>query len=305
MKLTKLLMVVVVSATMLFVSCKPKDGDIKAAVEKALKADPMMANTTVDVKDGIVTMGGECKDDACKAMCEKTVGAIKGVKSVVNNCTVTPVVAPPVSVAVSALAMDVQQKIKDGLKDIKGLTGISFSDKGAVLMGEVTKADNLKIKQILGAAKVALDAMASNLNTNKMALQDKYAELLQSATSLGVSGLSVAEQNGVLHVAGTTKSTADYDSIWALYDKIDPGMNSGDLVLNLDIKADAGAQLKVTTDSSNLNIRSTPSTEGDIVGKAAHDEVVTLVEKTDDSWWKIKTANGEEGYAYAQYLSPM
>jgi uncharacterized protein YgiM (DUF1202 family) len=138
-----------------------------------------------------------------------------------------------------------------------------------------------------------------------MALQDKYAELIQSANTLGVGGLSVAEQNGVLHVAGTTKSTADYDALWALYDKIDPGMNAGDLVLNLDIKADAGAQLKVTTDSSNLNIRSTPSTEGDIIGKAAHDEIVTLVEKTDDSWWKIKTADGEEGYAYAQYLSPL
>ena len=138
-----------------------------------------------------------------------------------------------------------------------------------------------------------------------MALQDKYAELVQTATTLGVESLSVAEKDGVLHVAGTTKTTADYDALWALYDKIDPSMASGDLMMNLDIKADAGAQLKVTTDSTNLNIRSTPSTEGAIVGKAAHDEVVTLVEKTDDSWWKIRTADGEEGYAYAQYLSPM
>jgi uncharacterized protein YgiM (DUF1202 family) len=138
-----------------------------------------------------------------------------------------------------------------------------------------------------------------------MALQDKYAELINAANNMGVAGLSVAEQNGVLHVAGTTNSTADYDTLWALYDKIDPGMNSGDMVLNLDIKADAGAQLQVTTDSSNLNIRSTPSTEGAIVGKAAHNEVVTLVEKTDDSWWKIRTKDGEEGYAYAQYLSPL
>jgi len=137
-----------------------------------------------------------------------------------------------------------------------------------------------------------------------MALQDKYAELLQSANNLGVANLAVSEQNGVLHVAGTTNSTADYDTLWALYDKIDPNMASGDLMMNLDIKAEAGAQLKVTTDSSNLNIRSTPSTDGAIVGKAAHDEIVTLVEKTDDSWWKIKTKDGEEGYAYAQYLSP-
>jgi len=137
-----------------------------------------------------------------------------------------------------------------------------------------------------------------------MALQDKYAELLQTAGNLGVADLSVAEQNGVLHVAGTTKSTSDYDTLWALYDKIDPNMASGDLMMNLDIKAEAGALLKVTTDSSNLNIRSTPSTDGAIVGKAAHHEIVTLVEKTDDSWWKIKTKEGEEGYAYAQYLSP-
>ena len=138
-----------------------------------------------------------------------------------------------------------------------------------------------------------------------MALQDKYAELTTAATTMAVANLAVAEKDGVLHVSGTAKSTADYDALWALYNKIDPNMASGDLMMNIDIKAEAGAQLKVTTDSTNLNIRSTPSTDGDIVGKAAHNEVVTLVEKTDDSWWKIKTADGEEGYAYAQYLSPM
>ena len=138
-----------------------------------------------------------------------------------------------------------------------------------------------------------------------MALQDKYAELIQTATTLGVDGLAVAEKDGVLHVSGTAKSTTDYDALWALYNKIDPNMASGDLMMNIDIKADTGAQLKVTTDSTNLNIRSTPSTDGEVVGKAAHEEVVTLVEKTDDSWWKIKTAAGEEGYAYAQYLSPL
>ena len=138
-----------------------------------------------------------------------------------------------------------------------------------------------------------------------MAVQEKYAALIQSANTLVVANLAVAEKDGVLHVSGTAKSTADYDALWALYNKIDPSMASGDLMMNIDIKADAGAQLKVTTDSTNLNIRSTPTTEGAIVGKAAHGEVVTLVEKTDDSWWKIKTADGEEGYAYAQYLSPL
>jgi len=138
-----------------------------------------------------------------------------------------------------------------------------------------------------------------------MALQDKYAQLLDAAKNMRVANLSVAEQDGMLHVSGTANSTADYDTLWSLYGQIDPNMASGDLMMNIDIKADAGASLKVTTDSTNLNIRSIPSTEGEVVGKAAHNEVVTLVEKTDDSWWKIRTAAGEEGYAYAQYLSPM
>ncbi len=138
-----------------------------------------------------------------------------------------------------------------------------------------------------------------------MALKDKYAELLQTANKSGVGDLAVAEKDGVLHISGTAKSTADYDALWKLYDKIDPNMASGDLMMNIDIKAEAGAQLKITTDSSNLNIRSTPTTEGAIVGKAAHNEVVTLVEKTNDSWWKIKTKDGEVGYAFAQYLSPL
>ncbi len=163
MKITKLLMAIAIVATVSFVSCKPKDADIKAKIEEAIKADAMMTGTTVDVKDGVATITGECKDDACKAMCEKTIGAIKGVKSVVNNCTVKPVVVAPASTTVSSLSADVQQKIKDGFKDIKGITSIAFSDKGAILMGEVTKADNLKIKQILGAAKVVLDAAASKL----------------------------------------------------------------------------------------------------------------------------------------------
>lgn len=88
-----------------------------------------------------------------------------------------------------------------------------------------------------------------------MALQDKYAELLQAANTMGVTNLAVAEKEGTLHVSGTAKSTADYDALWALYDKIDPNMASGDLMMNIDIKADVGAQLKVTTDKDRKSTR--------------------------------------------------
>jgi hyperosmotically inducible periplasmic protein len=158
MKLTKVLFAVAIAATLGFVSCKPKDADIKAEVEKALKADDMMANTAVDVKEGVVTISGECKDDACKAMCEKTAGAVKNVKSVVNNCTVTPPPPPPVVPASVTTTLDeaTQQKVKDGLKDIAGVT-VTFEGDKAVLAGEVSKANRMKIMQMLAAAKVKSD----------------------------------------------------------------------------------------------------------------------------------------------------
>ncbi|MNL58290.1 Bacterial SH3 domain protein [compost metagenome] len=66
-----------------------------------------------------------------------------------------------------------------------------------------------------------------------------------------------------------------------------------------------GSKLKVTTNSSNLNIRKGPSTNDEIVGKAARNEVVTLVSKASDQWWLIKTDQGEEGYSFTQYLTPL
>jgi len=156
MKLTKLLMAVVVLATLTFTSCKPKDEDIKAKVEAALKADAMMAGTSVDVKDGVATISGQCKDPQCKEMCEKTVLGVKGVKSVINNCTIMPSPEPAPASMTTLLNEATQQKVKDGLKDIKGVS-VEFSGDKAILTGEVTKADRMKIMQILASAKVMSD----------------------------------------------------------------------------------------------------------------------------------------------------
>lgn len=158
MKLTKVLMAVVVVMTLTFMSCGPKDADIKANIENALKADPTMAGTMVDVKDGVATISGECADPACKEHCGATASAVKGVKSVVNNCTVAPPPPPPPAPASMTTVLDdaTQQKVKDGLKDIQGVT-VEFVEDKAVLAGEVTKANRMKIMQMLAAAKVKSD----------------------------------------------------------------------------------------------------------------------------------------------------
>ncbi len=166
MKFTKITLALAVACTVAFTSCKPKDADIKANIEKAMKADPTMATTIVDVKDGVVTISGVCKDEACKANCEKTAASVKGVKPpVINNCTIAEpeiVVAPPASTT-TMLDAATQQKVKDGLKDMPGVT-VTFEADKAILAGEVTKAQRMAIMQM---------TMAANVKTDVSKLMDK------------------------------------------------------------------------------------------------------------------------------------
>lgn len=138
-----------------------------------------------------------------------------------------------------------------------------------------------------------------------MLIQNKYQELINAATVSGVSNFSVREQDGVLYLDGEAPTGAVKDMLWGVYDKIDPNFISGDLVMNINVAATAPVTTaKVTTERSNLNIRKGPGTDQPIVGKAAHHEIVTVVSQTSEQWWLIRTKDNEEGYAYAQYLTP-
>lgn len=134
---------------MFFTACKKKvkDADIKAAIETALKADPMAANTMVSVEKGVATISGECKDDACKTHCADLVKGIKGVKEVVNNCTVA---APPPVVNADDAALT--QGLTDALKDHPGVQ-FSIADGKIVLTGEIAKAKWMAVKQMLDKLK--------------------------------------------------------------------------------------------------------------------------------------------------------
>lgn len=137
-----------------------------------------------------------------------------------------------------------------------------------------------------------------------MALQQKYQELINAAKTSEVQNLQVREQNNVLYIDGDASSGAVKDNLWNIYNKIDPDFRAGDLVLNVNVKAASGSKAKVVTKESNLNIRKGPGTEQPVVGKAAHNEIVTVLNQTNQQWWLIKTDGGAEGYAYSQYLTP-
>jgi hyperosmotically inducible protein len=141
MKMTGLLMAVSIAATIGFVSCAPKDADIKTDIETKLKAAPDMSGVTVDVKGGIATIEGECKDDVCRANCEKIAQEVKGVKTVINNLTVTQPTAAPVTATVVVTADD--PLTKSVVEATKGFPGVKAEVKDSIvtLTGEIKKND--------------------------------------------------------------------------------------------------------------------------------------------------------------------
>lgn len=77
-----------------------------------------------------------------------------------------------------------------------------------------------------------------------MSLQDKYQELISQANSAGVSGLQVAEKEGVLYVNGTAPTAQVKDQLWDIYEKLDPEMRAADLVLNIGLAEGAGGAVQ-------------------------------------------------------------
>jgi nucleoid-associated protein YgaU len=72
-----------------------------------------------------------------------------------------------------------------------------------------------------------------------MAVRDKYQSLIDLANQSGVSNLQVSEEGDVLHVSGTASEEAK-QKVWDEYNRIDPDMRSGDLVLNIEAGGGGG-----------------------------------------------------------------
>ena len=80
-----------------------------------------------------------------------------------------------------------------------------------------------------------------------MSLQEKYQTLLELANANGTS-YELAEGDGVLHITGTAPSDEAKAQLWAEYERIDPGFQSSDLILNVSTGAgDAGGGMNTYT----------------------------------------------------------
>ena len=77
----------------LYAADKPAltDGEISTKVQLKLAEDTTVkgGGLTIDVKDGVVTLGGKVENPNQKSKAEKLAKKVSGVKSVVNNIVVT------------------------------------------------------------------------------------------------------------------------------------------------------------------------------------------------------------------------
>ncbi len=127
---------------------KTSDADVKTSVDNAIAANSNLSGTYADVKDGVVTLSGEVKDEAAKASAETTAKGIKGVKSVTNNITVAPPPAPVVITADDPLKASVDNTIKA----YPGVTA-TVKDGVVTLTGQIKKADLQKLMMELNTLK--------------------------------------------------------------------------------------------------------------------------------------------------------
>lgn len=141
-------MAIAIVSTVSFVSCSPKDADIQKAVEAKITAMPeMVKGATVEVKDGVATLSGECKDEMCKAECEKAAKEVKGVKSVVSNFTIMAPEPPAAPVVITA-DDPLSKGVADATKDFPGVTA-TVNDGVVSVTGDISKANWKKLKMAL------------------------------------------------------------------------------------------------------------------------------------------------------------
>jgi len=139
------LLAIAIIASVFFTSCKPKDADIKKAVETAIAANPDATGITVSVDKQVVTLSGEVKDEATSIAVNGLAAAVKNVKSVVNSITIAAPLVNPVDAQLTAALVD-------ALKD--NPTVKATVKEGVIsLTGEIKKSDLPKLLQKVSALK--------------------------------------------------------------------------------------------------------------------------------------------------------
>lgn len=119
---------------------------------------------------------------------------------------------------------------------------------------------------------------------------------------LPIENLQVVESNGSVTVSGVSQN----GEALTLVEDLLKGKGITNIQNNISVAdlSNSGVTYKVTTRGSNLNCRRGPGVDNEIAGKFANGSVVTLVQKYNDTWHKVKNTD-VEGYCHTDYLESM
>jgi hyperosmotically inducible periplasmic protein len=137
---------------------KNKDPEIQSALSAKVQTDPNLAGVTTSVHEGTVTLTGTCADENCRTNAEKAVKDIDGVKKVVNNITVAPVVVTEDDTIRNSLG-SITQKYAGVQADVTG--------------GVVTLRGTIENREKLQNLMMELNALRPKRIDNQLVIKNK------------------------------------------------------------------------------------------------------------------------------------
>lgn len=139
------------TAAIVLSSCSGRtDTEIQIDVNKEV-AGAEGAVVTASSAKGVVTLSGQCKDQACIDEAVKRASAVKGVKEVVNNITIAalPGADAPVEFAVDDVLNKAVGEVVAGYKNVTA----EINDGVVTLKGEIERASLQDLLQKLHTLK--------------------------------------------------------------------------------------------------------------------------------------------------------
>ncbi len=85
-------------------------------------------------------------------------------------------------------------------------------------------------------------------------LRGKYQQLIDTATTSGVTDLEVRQQENVLYIDGSAPSDTVKQQLWDVYNQIDPDYRSGDLIMNINVNGEAAPSTQEYTVQKGDNL---------------------------------------------------
>lgn len=148
-------------ASLMLLSCTTSDKELQQEVKSGLSI--LDSTITVTVNDGVVTLSGEVEDESVKNASESSLYEVKGVRSVINDLRVKPLL--PELEVLTRPDSEISAYVNAGFaaNNIKGVTA-------TVNAGEVTITGAALRADLPTILRIANEARPKNIN-NKLKLK--------------------------------------------------------------------------------------------------------------------------------------